>query len=91
MKYEELLNQLYNASEYLDMISDGEQHIDEMIKAIDEAMMLIKTHCVEEKYICNVCHEHYPANEMDFDEENESDICKNCNYVSYNDAPYGEI
>jgi hypothetical protein len=28
---------------------------------------------------------------MDFDEENESDICKNCNYVSHNDSPYGEI
>lgn len=51
----------------------------------------LKKEIEENKYICNVCHEHYPANEMDFDEENESDICKNCNYVSYNDAPYGEI
>lgn len=49
----------------------------------------MKKEIEENKYICNSCHEHYPANEMDFDEENESDICKNCNYVSYNDSPYG--
>jgi hypothetical protein len=44
----------------------------------------------ENKYMCNSCHEHYPENEMDFDSDNESDICKNCNYISYNDAPYGD-
>ena len=51
----------------------------------------MKKEIEENKYICNSCHEHYPANWMHFDEENESDICKNCNYVSYNDSPYGEI
>lgn len=91
MTYEETINQLYNASEYLDMISDGEQHIAEMIKAIDEAMMLIKTHCKEEKYICNSCHEHYPSNEMDIDPEDESDICKDCNQVLYDNAPTNKV
>jgi len=50
----------------------------------------MKKEIEENKYICNSCHEHYPSDEMDFDEENESDICKNCNYVSYNDFPYGD-
>jgi hypothetical protein len=45
----------------------------------------------ENKYICNSCHEHYPANEMDFDAEDGSDLCKNCNHISHNDSPYGEI
>jgi hypothetical protein len=48
----------------------------------------MKKEIEENKYICNSCHEHYPANEMDFDAENESDLCKNCNYISYNDSPY---
>lgn len=91
MTYKETINQLYNASEYLDMINDGEQHIVEMIKAIDEAMMLIKTHCIEEEYICNSCHEHYPSNEMDIDPEGESDICKDCNQVLYDNAPTNKV
>lgn len=51
----------------------------------------MKKEIEENKYICNSCHEHYPSEEMDFDAENESDLCKNCNYVSHNDSPYGEI
>ena len=43
----------------------------------------------ENKFICNSCHEHFHAADMDFD-VNDSDLCKNCNYVSFNDAPYGE-
>ena len=51
----------------------------------------MKKEIEENKYICNSCHEHYPANEMDFDTEDESDLCKNCNHISHNDFPYGEI
>ena len=51
----------------------------------------MKKEIEENKYICNSCHEHYPANEMDFDAEDESDLCKNCNHISHNDSPYGEI
>lgn len=51
----------------------------------------MKKEIEENKYICNSCHEHYPANEMDFDAEDESDLCKNCNHISHNDFPYGEI
>jgi formylmethanofuran dehydrogenase subunit E len=35
----------------------------------------------ENKFMCNKCHEHFHAADMDFD-VNESDLCKNCNYVS---------
>jgi hypothetical protein len=42
----------------------------------------------EPKFMCNCCHEHFPKKEMDFDVDNDQDLCKNCNYQSYNDAPY---
>ena len=41
-------------------------------------------------FICNSCHEHFPREEMDFDVDDDQDLCKTCNYQSYNDAPYGE-
>ena len=44
----------------------------------------------EPKYICNSCHEHFPKEQMDFDVDDDQDLCKNCNYQSYNDAPYGD-
>jgi formylmethanofuran dehydrogenase subunit E len=44
----------------------------------------------EALYMCNSCHEHFPAEEMDMDVEDDQDLCKNCNFVSYNDAPYGD-
>lgn len=43
----------------------------------------------ENKFICNSCHEHFHCADMDFD-VNDSDLCKNCNYVSFNESPYGE-
>ena len=42
----------------------------------------------EPKFMCNKCHEHFIRQDMDFDDD--QDLCKNCNYVSYNDAPYGQ-
>ena len=27
---------------------------------------------------------------MDFDVDDDQDLCKNCNHQSYNDAPYGQ-
>jgi len=44
----------------------------------------------EPSFMCNSCHEHFPREEMDFDVDNDQDLCKNCNYQSYNEAPYGE-
>lgn len=44
----------------------------------------------EPLFMCNSCHEHFPREEMDFDVDDDQDLCKNCNFVSYNDAPYGE-
>jgi hypothetical protein len=91
MKTQRVLDELFNASEYLDMINEDEQHINLMIQAIDIARELIKTHCINEnQYMCNSCHELYPSEEMDFDADDESDLCKNCNHISYNDAPYGD-
>jgi hypothetical protein len=43
----------------------------------------------ENKYMCNKCHDHFHKADMDFDVGDDQDLCKNCNYVSYNDAPYG--
>lgn len=44
----------------------------------------------EPQFMCNCCHDHFPREEMDFDVDDDQDLCKNCNYQSYNDAPYGE-
>lgn len=44
----------------------------------------------EPKFMCNSCHEHFNREEMDFDVDDDQDLCKNCNYQSYNDAPYGQ-
>lgn len=44
----------------------------------------------EPSFMCNSCHEHFPREEMDFDVDDDQDLCKNCNYQSYNEAPYGE-
>lgn len=43
----------------------------------------------ENEYCCDNCGGGFTRDEMDFD-VNDSDLCKNCNFVSYNDAPYGE-
>lgn len=42
----------------------------------------------ENKYMCNSCGGHFHKADMDFD-VNDSDLCKNCNHVTYNEAPYG--
>jgi hypothetical protein len=44
----------------------------------------------EPKFMCNSCHDHFNRDEMDFDVDDDQDLCKNCNYQSYNDAPYGQ-
>ena len=42
MTKQELLDQLYYASEYLTMIKDDEKHIEDMISAIDKASSLLQ-------------------------------------------------
>ena len=44
----------------------------------------------EPLFMCNCCHEHFPREEMDFDVDDDQDLCKTCNYQNYNEAPYGE-
>lgn len=44
----------------------------------------------EPLFMCNSCHDHFPREEMDFDVDDDQDLCKNCNYQSYNEAPYGQ-
>ena len=44
----------------------------------------------ENEYCCNCCGDLFPREEMDFDVDDDQDLCKNCNYKSYNDAPYGD-
>ena len=44
----------------------------------------------EPKFMCNCCGDLFPREEMDFDVDDDQDLCKNCNYKTYNDAPYGE-
>ena len=43
----------------------------------------------ENEYCCNNCGGGFLSEEMDFD-INDVDLCKNCNYTSFNDAPYGD-
>lgn len=44
----------------------------------------------EPSFICNSCYEYFNREEMDFDVDDDQDLCKTCNYQSYNDAPYGQ-
>lgn len=43
----------------------------------------------ENEYCCDNCGGGFIQDEMDFD-VNDQDLCKNCSYRSFNDAPYGE-
>jgi hypothetical protein len=43
----------------------------------------------ENEYMCDCCGGGFIKEEMDFD-VNDQDLCKNCSYISFNDAPYGE-
>ena len=42
----------------------------------------------ENEYCCDNCGGGFIADEMDFD-INDQDLCKNCNYKSFNNSPYG--
>ena len=42
----------------------------------------------ENDYQCQNCGGGFTRDEMDFD-VNDVDLCKDCNYTSFNDAPYG--
>lgn len=43
----------------------------------------------ENEYMCDCCGGGFIKEEMDFD-VNDQDLCKNCSYISFNDAPYGD-
>lgn len=57
---------------------------------VEEDFWCNTTNDEEPLFMCNSCHDHFPREEMDFDEDNNSDLCKTCNYQSYNEAPYGQ-
>lgn len=38
----------------------------------------------EPLFMCNCCHYHFTREEMDFNVDDDQDLCKNCNYQSYN-------
>jgi hypothetical protein len=59
----------------------------DLVNVIERAVIQIEE---EVLFLCNSCHEHFNKEEMDFDVDDDQDLCKNCNYQSYNDAPYGE-
>lgn len=44
---------------------------------------------VNQQYMCNNCGGGFSKEEMDFD-VNDSDLCKNCNHQSFNEAPYND-
>ncbi|NIQ16493.1 MAG: hypothetical protein GTO02_19495 [Candidatus Dadabacteria bacterium] len=58
-----------------------------IIGAVEYAVEQLKD---EPMYLCNSCHEFCTREEMDFDVDEDQDLCKNCNYQSFNDSPYGE-
>ena len=43
----------------------------------------------ENEYQCQNCGGGFIREEMDFDVD-DVDVCKNCNYKSFNDSPYGQ-
>jgi len=43
----------------------------------------------ENEYMCDCCGGGFIKEEMVFD-VNDQDLCKNCSYISFNDAPYGD-
>lgn len=45
-------------------------------------------HRFENEYMCNNCGNGFLKEEMDFNED--ADLCKNCTYISFNEAPYGD-
>ena len=72
--------------------ADNSEHaeFDDETDLVDAVQRVVNQIEEEPTFICNSCHEHFPRQEMDFDVDDDQDLCKNCNYQSYNDAPYGQ-
>ena len=45
----------------------------------------------ENQYMCNSCHELFYKHEIDFDVDDDQDLCKTCNYQNYEDRYGSEI
>ena len=70
--------------------ADNSEHgeFDDETDLVDAIQRIVNQIEEEPLFMCNSCHEHFIRQDMDFDDD--QDLCKNCNYVSYNDAPYGQ-
>ena len=78
----------HNDNRRMDCISD-----DDFIEESEEEFDLIQVDMFDfnsDRFMCNCCGDLFPREEMDFDVDDDQDLCKNCNYQSYNDAPYKE-
>ena len=72
--------------------ADNSEHgeFDDETDLVDAIQRIVNQIEEEPLFMCNKCHDHFTRDEMDFDVDDDQDLCKNCNYQSFNDAPYGE-
>jgi len=70
--------------------ADNSEHgeFDDETDLVDAIQRIVNQIEEEPLFMCNSCHDYFIRQDMDFDDD--QDLCKNCNYVSYNDAPYGQ-
>ena len=77
----------HNDNRRMDCISD-----DDFIVESEEEFDLIPIDMFDfniDRFCCDNCGGGFIKEEMDFD-VNDQDLCKNCNHISFNDAPYGK-
>jgi hypothetical protein len=72
--------------------ADNSEHgeFDDETDLVDAIQRVVNQIEEEPLFMCNSCHEHFPREEMDMEVDEDQDLCKNCNYQSYNEAPYGQ-
>jgi DNA-directed RNA polymerase subunit RPC12/RpoP len=73
------------SSELIKMVNDFNFEISQPKK---HKYLIVNLNC-ENEYMCQNCGGGFSRDEMDFD-VNDVDLCKNCNYKSFNDSPYGD-
>jgi len=89
-KLEAVIESKDDFASWLEQHNDNRRMADE-IEESEEEFTLIPINMFDfnsDRFCCQNCGGGFTREEMDFDDD--TDLCKNCTYVSFNDAPYGE-
>jgi hypothetical protein len=89
-KLEAVIESKNDFASWLEQHNDNRRMADE-IEESEEEFTLITINMFDfnsDRFCCQNCGGGFTREEMDFDVD--TDLCKNCTYVSFNDAPYGE-